>query len=143
MYAIFDPTQMHKPPDRTKDLISMKHRHCPQKLDRFLYSGCNTYWKCFKRSVWCFPDKPFLGSRELKDGKFGDYKWKTFSQVDYGVEALSKAIVTKKLCPLIQSNVDGTPDLKFMAIFSENREEWIMTQLACCSDSICIVPIAI
>jgi long-subunit acyl-CoA synthetase (AMP-forming) len=41
------------------------------------------------------------------------------------------------------SSVEGTPDLKFMGIFSENRLEWIMTEIACCSDSICIVPLAV
>jgi long-chain acyl-CoA synthetase len=39
--------------------------------------------------------------------------------------------------------VEGTPDLKFMGIFSENRPEWIVTQLASCSDSICVVPVAV
>ena len=42
----------------------------------------------------------------------------------------------------MKSNVEGTPDMKFMGIFSENRPEWVMTELACCSASICVVPIA-
>jgi long-subunit acyl-CoA synthetase (AMP-forming) len=33
--------------------------------------------------------------------------------------------------------------MKFVGIFSENRMQWFMTELACCSDSICIVPIAV
>lgn len=41
------------------------------------------------------------------------------------------------------SQVEGTPNMKLMGIFSENREEWIMTELACCSNSIVIVPIQI
>lgn len=47
------------------------------------------------------------------------------------------------MCPVIKSNVKGTPDLKFIGIFSENRKEWYMMQLACCSDSICIIPVAV
>jgi long-chain acyl-CoA synthetase len=39
--------------------------------------------------------------------------------------------------------MEQTPDLKFMGIFSENRMEWIMTELSCCGDSICLVPLAI
>jgi long-subunit acyl-CoA synthetase (AMP-forming) len=58
------------------------------------------------------------------------------------VEDLSKIIIKKKLCPIMKSDVEGTPDLKFMGIFSENRPEWIMTEIACCSDSIVIVPIS-
>lgn len=45
------------------------------------------------------------------------------------------------MCKQINSQVEGTPNLKIMGIYSENREEWVMTELACCSDSICVVPI--
>ena len=47
------------------------------------------------------------------------------------------------MCPWVKSSVEGTPDFKFMGIFSENRLEWIMTELACCSDSICVVPVSV
>ena len=33
--------------------------------------------------------------------------------------------------------------MKFLGIFSENRLEWIMTEIACCSDSITVVPLAV
>ena len=64
MYSCFDPTQHDKPPDRTKDIISIKHRSSPQKLDSTVHQGCDTIWKCFKKTVWCYPNKPFLGVRE-------------------------------------------------------------------------------
>jgi long-subunit acyl-CoA synthetase (AMP-forming) len=54
---------------------------------------------------------------------------------------LASEIIRKKMCPLIISDTDGTPDLKFMGIFSENRFEWVVAELACCSDSVCIVPL--
>ena len=64
MYAIEDPTQIIKPADRTKDLISIQHRDNPLRIDTVKYQGCDTIWKCFKRSVWRYPDAPFLGVRE-------------------------------------------------------------------------------
>lgn len=79
----------------------------------------------------------------LHHGLLGEYKWRTFQEVDDEVEAISRVIINRKFCPLIRSDVEGTPDLKFMGIFSENRPEWIVTQLASCSDSICVVPIAV
>jgi len=114
-------------------------------------------WKCFKRSVWRNPDGPFLGERSYvstgpldkyninmhKNAELGDYQWQTFKETDEIVEALANTIVKKKLCPVVKSNVEGTPDCKFMGIFSENRAQWFMTELACCSDSICTVPIAV
>ena len=61
---MFDPTQILKPEGRTKDLISSKHKNQPHILDRSCYAGCDTIWKCFKRSVWRFPNKNFIGERE-------------------------------------------------------------------------------
>jgi len=48
----------------------------------------------------------------------------------------------KKFCPSIKSNVKGTPDLKLIGMFSENRPEFFITELACISDSVTILPIS-
>lgn len=152
-YAVFDPTQHDKPADRTKDIIAIKHRHSPRTMDRAVFTGCDTLWKCFKKTVWCHPQKPFLGVREeIQEGlaktgsmavRHGEYNWKTFEEVDEYVEALSRSIIHRKFCPYLKSGVEGTPDMKFLGIFSENRLEWIMTEIACCSDSITVVPLAV
>jgi len=47
------------------------------------------------------------------------------------------------MCPLVKSDVNGTPDLKFIGIFSENRPEFFITELACISDSVTVVPISV
>lgn len=73
----------------------------------------------------------------------GEYQWQTWKETDDIVEALANAIIKKKLCKVTKSDVEGTPDLKMMGIFSENRTQWIMIELACCSDSITIVPISV
>lgn len=77
------------------------------------------------------------------EGELGEYEWLTYKDIDIIVEQLSKIIVKKNFCPVVKSEVEGTPDMKFMGIYSENRPEWYTTHLACCSDSICIVPIAV
>lgn len=74
---------------------------------------------------------------------YGGYYWKTFKEVDKDVEALSRTLKKRKLCPLIKSEVKGTPDLKFIGIFSENRPEFFITELACVSDSVTVVPISV
>ena len=69
VYAVFDPTQHEKPDDRTKDLVSIQYKSSPQKMDRVVHQGCDTLWKAFKKTVWCYPDRPFMGQREvLKQG---------------------------------------------------------------------------
>jgi long-subunit acyl-CoA synthetase (AMP-forming) len=126
------------------------------KLDRVKNQGCDTLWKCFKRSVWMYPNQPFLGVRtkvteqfmglpqqQTKADQLGEYNWKTWQEIDDYVEAVSRSFVKKGFCPVVKSEVPGTPDLKFMGIFSENRPEWIISELAACSDSVVIVPLAV
>ena len=52
-------------------------------------------------------------------------------------------MIKKKLCTKVASDVEGTPDMKFMGIFSENRFEFYIIELACISDSVVIVPISV
>ena len=68
-YAIFDPTQVIKPAGRSKDLISIKNKKVPLRLDREKHAGCDTVWKCFKRSAWKCPNREYLGIRQ----KLGDF----------------------------------------------------------------------
>ncbi len=42
---------------------------------------------------------------------------------------------------MVKSNTEGTPDLKMIGIFAENRPEWFITELASCADSVTVVPI--
>lgn len=51
-YALYDPMQSLKPPDSSKDIISHKHRNDSTQLDTVCFKGCDTVWKCFKRTVW-------------------------------------------------------------------------------------------
>ena len=103
-----------------------------------------------------YPERPFLGERQqiLKgamaqynvqtgEREYGEYIWQTFQETDDIVEAFAKILVKRKLCPIIKSDTEGTPDLKFIGIFSENRKQWFMSELAACSDSIVVVPVAV
>jgi len=84
-----------------------------------------------------------LPQQQEQSEELGEYNWKTWQEIDDYVEAASRSFIKKGFCPVIQSQVPGTPDMKFMGIFSENRPEWVITELACCSDSTVIVPMAI
>jgi hypothetical protein len=51
----------------------------------------------------------------------GEYQWQSWKETDEIVEALANSIIKKKFCQTVKSDVEGTPDLKMMGIFSENR----------------------
>lgn len=84
-----------------------------------------------------------LPSKDSQETHLGEYEWKTWSEIDQYTECLSRSLIKRNFCPVIKSEVEGTPNLKFIGIFSENRAEWIITELAACSDSVCVVPVAV
>lgn len=80
-------------------------------------------------------DAQYLGSREPtgKDEKgkdtFGEYQWKTFKQVRTISEAIARGLRSMDLCPEVDGEKPGQK-LRFVGIWSKNREEWVTTLLA-------------
>lgn len=71
-----------------------------------------------------------MGTRvKLADGSFGEYEWKSFKQVSEETDALAKGMTLLDLCPSIEGE-EGGPQMRFTGIWSKNREEWHITELA-------------
>ncbi|XP_064458379.1 fatty acid CoA ligase Acsl3-like isoform X2 [Ornithodoros turicata] len=108
-----------------------------------MFKGIGTMDALFRRTVEKFGNNICLGSREVKDetleviqGKtmvkytLGDYKWKTFREVDVRVEAIGKGIRSL-----------GVEPRSHVVIFAETREEWMMAALACFRNCIVVCTI--
>lgn len=86
------------------------------------------------KSVKESPTKPLLGTRarifdsKSKETTFGLYQWKTYQQVYEDSTAVAKYIQHFNLAPKI-TNEEGT--FRFISLYSKNREEWAMTDIAC------------
>ena len=107
-------------------------------IDRQTQIGCIEYYKNLR------PNSNFLGTREYfpKEKKYGKYIWKSWSQI-YDISTLFLYGITKlQLCPEILVNdelLGGEKYMRFMGIYSRNREEWIVGSIGCQMDSITIV----
>ena len=107
-------------------------------IDRYTQLECVEYYMKNK------PNNQFLGTREYfpKEKKYGEYKWKTHSEI-YSLSKLFLYGITKlELCPEILVNdelLGGEKKMRFMGIYSRNREEWIIGSFGCQMDSITIV----
>ena len=107
-------------------------------IDRYTQLECVEYYMKTK------PNNKFLGTREYfpKEKKYGEYKWKTHSEI-YSLSKLFLYGITKlELCPEILVNdesLGGEKKMRFMGIYSRNREEWIIGSFGCQMDSITIV----
>jgi len=89
-------------------------------------------WDFFQASLAKFPDKEFLGTRMFNEetGKFGDYGWRTWTQVAKDVAELSAMFA------LLGINQHDP-----VALFANNSEHWIMTDFACERRGAVLVPL--
>ena len=107
-------------------------------IDRYTQLECVEYYMKTK------PNNQFLGTREYfsKEKKYGEFKWKTHSEI-YSLSKIFLYGITKlELCPEILVNdelLGGEKKMRFMGIYSRNREEWIIGSFGCQMDSITIV----
>jgi hypothetical protein len=95
----------------------------------------------YQNSFNSFKDNPFLGTREkysetVRDeetkkektvDKFGKYMYLTFGQVEEYSVGLARSIINKDLCP--KKDMDDHL-LRVLGIYSKNREEWALTDIA-------------
>ena len=107
-------------------------------IDRYTQLGCVEYY------IEHRPNSNFLGTREYNpiEKKYGKYTWKSWAQI-YDLAKLFLYGITKyNLCPEISVDdeiLGKDKKMRFMGIYSRNREEWIVGSFGCQMDSITIV----
>ena len=102
--------------------------------------GINTIWKAFEATVKTNPKCNFLGSRKKINNKdFSDYYWRTYSEVFTLTKYFGSGVMNLGLCPEIETKENGK--FRFLGIYSKNREEWVISDLACHLNSITVVTI--
>jgi long-chain acyl-CoA synthetase len=105
------------------------------------FKGMDNLRDIFNANARDSPQKPFLGTRAKSlhaenQVVFGAYQWKTFRQVHDDCTALSRYLMIKNLCPTVQTE-EGP--LRFLSLYSKNREEWVTTDFACVLAGITVV----
>ncbi|XP_064201164.1 long-chain-fatty-acid--CoA ligase 1-like isoform X1 [Anguilla rostrata] len=93
-----------------------------------IYSDATTLYEIFRRGVRVSDNGPCLGSRKPS----GPYVWLTYQEVADRAEFLGSA--------LLHRGHSHTGD-KFIGIFSQNRPEWTIAELACYTYSLVSVPL--
>ncbi|MCQ2820170.1 MAG: AMP-binding protein [archaeon] len=104
--------------------------------------GVDTMYKVFLNSVKLYPNKKMFGMREcINKAKdlYGEYYYKTYKEVQQEVIKFAKGVSLLNLCPEIKTKENGI--LKFLGIYSRNREEWLISDIASHMNSVVIVPI--
>lgn len=94
----------------------------------YYYSDARTMYEVFHRGLRVSNDGPCLGSRKPNQ----PYEWQSYSEVSSKAEGIGSALLHKGHSP--------TAD-KFIGIFSQNRPEWTISELACYTYSLVTVPL--
>ncbi|KAM8878967.1 long-chain-fatty-acid--CoA ligase 1a isoform 2-T3 [Spinachia spinachia] len=92
------------------------------------YSDALTMYEVFQRGLRVSNDGPCLGSRKPNQ----PYEWQSYSEVKDRAERVGSA--------LLHRGHSCTGD-KFIGIFSQNRPEWTISELACYTYSLVAVPL--
>ena len=109
-----------------------------KKLPGTIDEGIDTLWKVFERSVKLFPNNPCIGTREkINKDTYGNYTYKTYTQINEEVINYATGISILGLCPEVQAK--SGQKFKFFGIYSKNREEWMVSDIASHMNSISIV----
>uniref|UniRef100_A0A3Q3WZ38 Long-chain-fatty-acid--CoA ligase n=1 Tax=Mola mola TaxID=94237 RepID=A0A3Q3WZ38_MOLML len=92
------------------------------------YDDAKTLYEVFQRGLQISGDGPCLGSR-LPDQP---YKWMSYREVTARAEHLGSG--------LLHQGCQPNPN-QFIGVFAQNRPEWIISELACYTYSMVVVPL--
>ena len=107
-------------------------------LPEIYEKGIDTLWKVFENSVKLYSNRTMLGMRKRLDkDKYGEYEFKTYKEVHQEVIDFATGVSLLGLCPEVNSKMNEKH--KFMGIYSRNREEWMITDIASHMNSISLV----
>ncbi|KAM4677185.1 long-chain-fatty-acid--CoA ligase 6 isoform 1-T1 [Discoglossus pictus] len=98
------------------------------KLLTCYYDDARTMYEVFQRGLHISENGPCLGSRKPNQ----PYEWLSYKEVSDRAECLGSG--------LIQQGCKPTTD-QFIGVFAQNRPEWIISELACYTYSMVVVPL--
>ncbi|XP_051533344.1 long-chain-fatty-acid--CoA ligase 6-like [Myxocyprinus asiaticus] len=98
------------------------------KLLSYYHEDAKTMYEVFQRGLHITGDGPFLGSRLPSQ----PYKWLSYKEVFSRAEHLGSGLLSHGCQP----NTD-----QFIGVFAQNRPEWIISELACYTYSMVVVPL--
>ncbi|CAJ0929381.1 unnamed protein product, partial [Ranitomeya imitator] len=133
-YVLTKPRPVHPPIDLSRQSIGTQGgaRRCAllkdDSLMSYYYEDAKTLYEVFKRGIRVSGNGDCLGYRKPNQ----PYQWITYQQVADRAENLGSG--------LIQKGCKASPD-QFIGVFSQNRPEVVIAELACFSYSMVVVPL--
>ncbi|KAM8799105.1 long-chain-fatty-acid--CoA ligase 6 [Eudromia elegans] len=92
------------------------------------YDDARTMYEVFRRGFSISENGPCLGFRKPKQ----PYQWLSYKEVSERAEALGSGLLQQGCKPSAE---------QFIGVFAQNRPEWIISELACYTYSMVVVPL--
>uniref|UniRef100_A0A8B9J060 Long-chain-fatty-acid--CoA ligase n=1 Tax=Amazona collaria TaxID=241587 RepID=A0A8B9J060_9PSIT len=99
----------------------------PQLLTHY-YDDARTMYEVFRRGFSISENGPCLGFRKPNQ----PYQWLSYKEVAERAEALGSGLIQQGCKPSTK---------QFIGVFAQNRPEWIISELACYTYSMVVVPL--
>ncbi|XP_038677468.1 long-chain-fatty-acid--CoA ligase 5 isoform X2 [Scyliorhinus canicula] len=137
LYSLITKPKPVKPTcDLSKQSVETKHggraRRCALLKDddviSYFYDDARTLYEAFQRGLHVSGNGPCLGYRKPKQ----PYQWLSYKQVSDRAEYLGSG--------LLHRGCNSSPD-QYIGVFAQNRPEWIISELACYTYSMAVVPL--
>ncbi|CAO3615255.1 unnamed protein product [Mucor fragilis] len=87
-----------------------------------------TMWQMYLHGYHISTDKPFLGTRKKEGGVYKEYEWETHRQVRTHIENFGKGL-----------SALGLQRQSSLGVYSINRREWTISEIACYREAFVIV----
>ncbi|XP_067909008.1 long-chain-fatty-acid--CoA ligase 5 isoform X2 [Heterodontus francisci] len=94
----------------------------------YFYDDARTLYEAFQRGLHVSDNGPCLGYRKPNQ----PYQWLSYKQVSDRAEHLGSG--------LLYRGYNSSPD-QYIGVFAQNRPEWIISELACYTYSMSVVPL--
>lgn len=113
-----------------------RHYKHGDKLVATPFEGCNTLYDAFQRGLKISPHAPCMGYRPVVDekGNVGPFRWFSYTEISTRVTNFASGLINLNLVP------EAADGLKMIAHFSKNRMEWNISEHACNSQGLIVVP---
>lgn len=136
-------------PNSAEDGFSPVYRNglAVNGLAESIHPSLNTLYNTFKATVELKPNAPALGSRiRQPNGSFSEYQWESYATADKRQKNFGSGLFFILQNNPFKTNSEAhnridqhaaTGDASFIvSIFSANRADWVITDLACISHSL-------
>uniref|UniRef100_A0AAQ4PW20 Arachidonate--CoA ligase n=1 Tax=Gasterosteus aculeatus aculeatus TaxID=481459 RepID=A0AAQ4PW20_GASAC len=130
-WLVTRPRPMRPPCDLQAQSVAVDvsgSRRVYDSLMEYYYEDTRTVFDMFQRGLRIAGDGPCLGFR--KPGQ--PYQWISYAEVGHQAQLLGSGLLAKGCQPNSQ---------QFVGIFAQNRPEWIISELACYTYSMAVVPL--